>query len=377
MSEIEIDVIHFVADDTTPGRMEMLRVLLVGQKAMRQRVVHLGGGRLDARDLGEITRVTAPANIGWLARGALRDLLARSGRTVLHLWSPRALGWIAPHVIASGSARGAEASLLMDIELPLDLGRLAAGYAESWSNGSIRFVCASDTALRRTLESGARAEDCVLIRESVDFGAVNSARAGDIRERMGIGADEPVVLLLPPVLRETGALTGAWAAMLLAQIIKGLCIILPDVGREVDRIRRLVEACGEARRLRCPGRRFHVRELLAASDVAAYLPPGDAPLGAIVDAMAGGRPIVASAVQATTEILVHGRNAWLCQPDDPKDAARRLLQALESRDQSERQATSARSQAFESFGRRRMVEQCRRVYENVLSGARLNAGVEH
>jgi glycosyltransferase involved in cell wall biosynthesis len=375
MSGVDIDVIHFVAADAALCRMEMLRVLLAGQNAVRHRVVRLGGGGFDMQGLGEITHITAPADVGWLARGAMRALLTRARQSVFHAWSPKALGWIAPHALAGGESGDVEARLLMDVELPIDLRRLAASYAESWSNGSIKFVCASDTALRRTIACGARADDCVLIRGSVDFGAANAARRSEIRKLMKIGTDDPVVLVLPPILRETGALTGAWAAMLLAQIVTDVCIVLPDVGRESARVRRLAESCGEAGRLRCPGRQFHVRELLAASDVALYLPPGEAPLGPAADAMASGRPIVASAVQATTEILVHGRNAWLCQPDDPKDAARRLLQALEQRDQSARQAASARSQAFETFGRRRMVEQYQRVYENVVSGAPLGADV--
>jgi glycosyltransferase involved in cell wall biosynthesis len=163
--------------------------------------------------------------------------------------------------------------------------------------------------------------------------------------------------------------------MLLEHARAGVRVIVPDIGREASRVVRLVESCRLGETLRAVGRRFTLPQLLAAADLAVYLPTGGAPLTGVIQAMAAGRPIVASDVPVIRELLAHGRTAWLCRPGDPKDACRRMLQALENHGQSSRQAKAARAHANAAFGRRRMIAQYRRVYENLLADRPLAEGL--
>jgi hypothetical protein len=52
-----------------------------------------------------------------------------------------------------------------------------------------------------------------------------------------------------------------------------------------------------------------------------------------------------------------------------------MLQALEQPEQSRRQAETARSQAFEVFGRQSMVEQYQRAYANLAAGRAAGEGI--
>ncbi|MFQ5805684.1 MAG: glycosyltransferase family 4 protein [Phycisphaerae bacterium] len=380
MSESELNVLHVIGGDTLPARIERLRALYEQPQLCRQRVVQFGSGYIDCTGLGTPERLTAPFGIGRLARRKVRSVIGPAGCSVVHIWSAKALSWV---ILAATSARRTDAAsgrarcrLLMDVELPLDFPRLASEATRLSPETALQFVCPTDTVRRRLVAVGVPMDACVQIRDSVDLAAINAVRPSDVRSRLGCSPEHTVVLLLPPLRRETGALTAAWATMLLGQVRPGVRLVVPDAGREVDRVARLVESCKQRWMLRLVARQFALHELAAAADLAVYLPAGDATLSGVVWAMAAGCPIVASAIPTTNELLADGRNAWLCRAGDPKDAARRMLQALENPCRSQRQSESARSQVLHVFSRPRMVAQYHRAYENLVADRRVADGVE-
>ena len=379
MSSDDSNVLHVIGSDTPSARLEVLKVLRAQPGLGRQRVVQLGGGSVECTGLGAVERVPAPLGVGWLARRSLQDAVSPAGLTVVHIWSAKALEWVMPAAKRDQrlepTERAPDYRLLMDVEFPVDFDRLASAFSWLWSEGRMGFV-APTVAVRKNLASvGVSPDDCVLIRDSVDFAAINAVSRSDVRSHLGLSAEDTAVLVLPPVLRETGASVAAWAALLLVQVRPNVRLVVPGVGREVDRVVRLIESCRHEWMLRTAGRSLASGELVAAADLVVYLPPGDAPASGLSWALAAGTPIVAAAVPATTELLTHGHNAWLCRADDPKAAARRMLQALEDRQQSENQGRLARSEVFGLFSRRRMIEQYRRTYETLLADRRVAGGV--
>ncbi|MFH1497217.1 MAG: glycosyltransferase [Verrucomicrobiota bacterium] len=265
--------------------------------------------------------------------------------------------------------------MLIDIGLPHDLRRLADRLRQLSSNAMMHFVCPTETARRRLRAIGVASGACALIRDSVDFTGIETANRADLRRQLGISSEQTAVLILPPVRRETGSLVTAWGAMLLEHARPGVRLLVPDVGREAARVARLVDSCRLRGMLRRVEWRFSLPELLAAADLAVYLPTGGAPLWGVAHAMAAGRPIVASDVRVTRELLTPDRTAWLCRADNPQDACRQMLRALEDREQSARQAQAARAHANAAFDRRRMIEQYCRVYESLLRDRPLGGGL--
>jgi glycosyltransferase involved in cell wall biosynthesis len=379
MSQRDSSVLHVVGSDTPASRLEVLGTLCAQPALGRQRVVQFGGGSLDRAGLGGVERVRTPFGLGQLARRSLASMLAPGRQTVVHIWSGSALSWV---LRTAGGGTGAEPSraadsfrLLMDVELPFGSRGWAGLLPEFSSERVVRFVCPSAAARRRLRAMGVPPDACAIVRDSVDVAAIETADRGSLRRQLGISSGDAAVLILPPVCRETGALTAVWGAMLLEHARAGVRVIVPDIGREASRVVRLVESCRLGETLRAVGRRFTLPQLLAAADLAVYLPTGGAPLTGVIQAMAAGRPIVASDVPVIRELLAHGRTAWLCRPGDPKDACRRMLQALENHGQSSRQAKAARAHANAALGRRRMIAQYRRVYENLLADRPLAEGL--
>lgn len=379
MTPIDAEILHIVARDTPSERLETLLALRARRDlARRQRVVQFGSAPQLAPKLRDMQRLLTPVGFGWLAGRSLGRLLPRDGRAILHVWSGRALGWcLAQLQAALRTDRNPVApapTVVVDAEVTLDLRRLSAALTCA-SAVPVHAICPTLVARQRAIAAGVAPQRLTVIRDSVEFAALRPEQRRRIRSELALGEGESAVLMLAPLRRGTGGLYGVWATLLLHQLRPTVRLVVPGGGREVQRLAYLVRTARHGHMARYPGTRWSLCELLIATDLAVYVPAGQAPVSTLAWAMAAARPIVASAVPATTELLVHGQNAWLARPNDPRDICRRLLEALESPEQSWRQAEQARTQAFGLFSRQRMLEQYRTAYANALAGRPLDTDI--
>src|SRR5215813_1752918 len=86
---------------------------------------------------------------------------------------------------------------------------------------------------------------------------------------------------------------------------------------------------------------------------------------AVMEAMAAGAPVVATAVGGTTELIIDGATGFLVPPADADAMARRILDALRNPEWSARMAAQGRRRALNQFGMRRMVESVERLYDEM------------
>jgi hypothetical protein len=283
-------------------------------------VIHVGRG-MPPKDLPvSVMRVRASFDLAWLGARALGRALdclgsqqpihgqvrnlpmapgERSGRTILHVWSPTALAWCLPLTktgVGSTAAHEAQDAcrLLVEATGANELAALARRYLSRPAGSQIAFACPTGTVRRRLIENGVTAEDCVVIREFVDFAALNEARDHNAHAELELRNSDTVVLALPPVVPGSGALTVAWATLLVSKVRSEVRLVVPGVGPEVDRVERMVKSIRHRHMARFSRQRFSLPELLAAADLAAYLPMGDAPVTGLVWALAAAKPIVAA-----------------------------------------------------------------------------------
>lgn len=350
----------------------------------RQTVVHVGRGAVPGPLPVPVVSVRAPFDLASLGARTLSRALDNlnddmRGPLVLHVWSATALAWCLP-LAAAAERRGSRdqpqrrCRFLVEMDGARDAEPFGRRYRSRPAESRLAFACPTAIVRRRLLENGVATDDCTVIREFVDFAALNEARNQNVRAELGLDASDTVVAALPPVVSGSGSFNVAWATLLLSKMHPGVRLVVPGVGPEADRVQRLVDSVRHREVARFVPR-LSLPALLAAADLTVYLPEGDTPVTGLVWAMAAARPIIATAVPAVAELLAHGHNAWLCKPNSPKDAARRMLQALERPEESRRQAELARSQVFQVFGRQRMIEQYAQAYANVMAGREVGEGI--
>ena len=344
MSGVEIAVLHIVTPDTPPVARDAIRAL-----------------RPDAdSDFGHrIIRLPhAPAVLAnFMTRRAIESEAARRAAhfIVLHAWSATAAERCAPVSVT-------HRPLVINADMAVPASRLAA-----WArSGTVALVCQSEALRSALINGGAPQARCVVIRPGVAVGTPGlRERRALVRQQLELDERNVALVALPPAAQGSGTFIATWAALLLEKVRPDVRLLVPHAGYEAERAWGLAVSSRHERVVRIAPCDLPLRDCLAACDLAVYLPSSHAPLDNLAVAMAAGCPIVASAVPAITEVLADDESAWLCRPDDPQDAARCMLQAIENREQSQRQVERARELAGTMFSLPRMLADYRRVYQNL------------
>ncbi len=137
-----------------------------------------------------------------------------------------------------------------------------------------------------------------------------------------------------------------------------------------EALRRRVSALSLGDRVVFLGARDDVPEVLEALDVLVHCPTAPEPFGrALAEAMAAGRPVVASRCGGIPEVVLDGVTGFLAPPGDVKGFASAVVRLLEDPALREQFGTSGRRRAESLFGVAAHTEGVFRLYRSLL-GAR-------
>ncbi|MBX3027487.1 glycosyltransferase family 4 protein [bacterium] len=290
----------------------------------------------------------------WRLSGALR------GADLVHLHTGRA-AWLGG--LAARRA-GLPAVVTRRMDRPVRRG---------WRTRLIYERCSQRTAaiapgiVAQLIAGGVPRQRIVLIPSAVDPERVRP-RLGTaaVRGAQGAAADATVLLCAAALVRRKGidVLLDALAA-LAARGLRPLLWVAGE-GPEGAALAAQAERCGVAAQVAWLGQRDDVGDLLAAADVF-VLPSRAEGLGvAALEAMAAGRPVVASAVGGLAEAVVDGRTGLLVPPGDAVALGAALERLL--REPALRAALGAAgpTRVGEGFLAEQMVAAYERLYRDVL-----------
>lgn len=114
------------------------------------------------------------------------------------------------------------------------------------------------------------------------------------------------------------------------------------------------------------GRRDDVPALLTRADVVCHPSRMEGLPNAVMEAMAAARPIVATAVGGTPELVQHGKHGLLVPPERPEELAAAILELVADPARGARLGAAARARVEESFGVDALVARIDRLYENLI-----------
>ena len=214
-------------------------------------------------------------------------------------------------------------------------------------------------------------------RATVVYDAVERPRMWDAAERaarrqeLDLPLDRPVVAMTGQVAE----VKGIWEFVEAADRLRhtnAVFAVLGDDLRTDGAVRREMEAkvaaLGLRDRFRFLGFRRDASELVQAFDIVAA-PSHVEPFGlASLEAMAAGRPVVASRVGGIPEIVRDDLDGILVPSKDPKSLADGISRLLDDPRQRAAMGERGRRRAEEEFGMRGHAEAMHRVYEQVLTG---------
>jgi L-malate glycosyltransferase len=118
-------------------------------------------------------------------------------------------------------------------------------------------------------------------------------------------------------------------------------------------------------RMHLLGARSDAALIAAGFDVAVLASLHEGFPNAVMEAMAAGAPVVATAAGGTPELVIDGATGFLVPPADADALALRILDALRNPELSALMAANGRQRVLSQFGMRRMVESVERLYDEM------------
>ncbi|WP_156421515.1 glycosyltransferase [Aureimonas sp. AU40] len=379
-----------------------------------------------ARELADEAEVIIAADprSGLLER-ALRAGLAAIGfdagepetlTTALSPWRPDILhiqagiGWEGHGLAAAGRASGARAVLRTE-HLPFVLTDPEQIRDYLRSVGEVDAVlCVSDAAARTYVQAGVDPASVEVVRNGIPEPAPSRSRE-EAREALGLPLEAPVLLVPARLTEQKGHRVLLEALPALRAAVPGLVCLLAGDGPLRAALEAQAEAAGllglpepvlEARRLvavgawddapeagddldlavrprdalvsssgcvRFLGHRDDVADLLAAADLLVLPSLFEGLPLAVLEAMAAGRPVVATRIGGTDEAVAEGETGWLAEPGEASALSEAIGAALGDPAALRRAGASGRVRFEAAFRASRMARETGALYRRRLAAS--------
>lgn len=144
-------------------------------------------------------------------------------------------------------------------------------------------------------------------------------------------------------------------------------IVCVGGGPKLAETRLLARQLGLAERTWFAGVRTDVPGILAALDLVVSSSQWEGMPNVIMEAMAAGKPVVATAVGGTPELVIPGETGFLVPPRDPEALAQACQKMMENPGQAVEMGRAGRSRIEKFFSIEKMVRDTEKIYQRLLA----------
>jgi glycosyltransferase involved in cell wall biosynthesis len=220
---------------------------------------------------------------------------------------------------------------------------------------------------------GCPLEKMVVIPSGVDTSRFQPLPPADYKQRIGVPADRTVVGVVTRMRVRKGVDE-------FVRAIARLRYTRPDVHGVIvgevdfdDELRSLVKSLGLLEHLSLLGRRADMPEVFAAFDVFVLCSHDEGMSNAILEAMAMEKPVVATDVGGTGEVVRHGHTGLLVPAKDPDALAQAIEEVLARPNRMREMGRLGRRIVVDEFSAESMVRQMQDLYFDLASGGAASA----
>lgn len=230
--------------------------------------------------------------------------------------------------------------------------------------GVDRYVAVSYDLARRLRESlGLPARKIRVVHNGIRLAPFDRPTTPGLRVAPAGADEQPVVLTLARLNEQKGHRYLLEAA---AQVPEARFVLAGD-GPARAELEARARSLGLAGRVDFLGHRTDVPELLAGCDLFVLPSLFEGHPLSILEAMAAGRPVVATAVGGTAEAVRHGETGLLVPPADPAALAAAIRTILADRPLADRLAVAGRARVRRELAAETMVHRVTEIYDEVLA----------
>jgi len=240
-----------------------------------------------------------------------------------------------------------------------------------------RLIVPSGAIERKVRAEGRGAARFAIIPNGVDLSRFATPTRCAFRREFRIPPDAPLVGVVARLESEKGHryLVEAWPAVLAGVPDAWLAVV--GEGSELEALRRRARALGVAGRVLFTGRRDDVSALTADLTVAVLPSLREAQGISIMEAMARGVPVVATAVGGIPEVITSGVDGLLVPPADPAALVGAIIGLLGDPGLRQRLGHAGHRTVADRFSIDAMVRRIEHVYDEELARAGVLMGGRH
>jgi len=255
------------------------------------------------------------------------------------------------------------------------LGTFKAGkvhylFFERASNAMTSLVIANSQAVRADAMRQERLppEKVIVIYNGVETARMPVAAPTALAEEFELRGASPIVTVIANFIdyKGHGFFFEAWKRVI-ATHPSGVAILVGD-GPDRNKWERWVAREGLDRSVRFAGSRRDVPAILAVTEIVAHPSLQEGFSNAILEAMAAGRPVVATAVGGNPEAVEEGRTGLLVPARDAGALAAAILALSADPERARAMGRAGRERAVHCFSVDEMVRAYENVYERTVAG---------
>jgi glycosyltransferase involved in cell wall biosynthesis len=295
---------------------------------------------------------------------SIRELVAKTGADVVHAHGYKA------DIYTYLALRGSNTALVSTCHTWYDTDRLVSLYGKVDRlvlRKYARVVAVSEEVRQRLLQAGVREEKIRMVRNGIDLRPFDGAVPCPLE---GSG---PVVGLVGRLAWEKGVdIFLAAAARVLVEFPETRFVVVGE-GPDREKLERLIDELKIRKSVSMLGRRDDMPSVYAALDVMVSSSRQEGLPMAILEGMASGRALIATAVGEVPTVVLDEKTGVVVPPENAELVAGAIAGLLRDPAKRARLGSAARQLIEDEYSAARMTADYLRVYDEAIAASRGNA----
>jgi len=369
--------LHIDSARTWRGGQNQVLLTVLGMRALGHRsmlVAHPAGElRQRAKEGLDLIPLAPATEMDLSAAWRLSRLVKQVKPDVIHAHDPHAVAMAALALTMRGGSRTAAPSPPLVASRRVDF-RMKGNALSRWKYRQVDcFVCASDAIRTIVIADGVPPSRAVTIHEGIDLARAAAAPPADLHAELWLPHHAPVVGNVAALVPHKGQRHLVDAAALVVRQVPDARFVIAGEGELRAQLERQIKELGLEKHVFLLGFRPDILSIHKAFDLFVMSSVTEGLGTSLLDAMACGKPIVATRAGGMPEVVADGDTGVLVAPRDDQALAAAIVRLLKDERLRQAMGDAGGRRVRERFSSERMVQDTLDLYRRAAQHAHVEA----